>query len=34
MAAKKRGLGSGLDNLIPDIGLETSNVKNIETATT
>ena len=27
MAAKKRGLGSGLDNLIPDIGLETTEVK-------
>ena len=24
MAAKKRGLGSGLDNLIPDIGLDTT----------
>jgi len=27
MAAKKRGLGLGLDNLIPDIGLETSEAK-------
>ena len=25
MATKKRGLGAGLDNLIPDIGLETTN---------
>lgn len=31
MAAKKRGLGLGLDNLIPDIGLEPAKEKN-ETA--
>ncbi|MBP3570068.1 MAG: ParB/RepB/Spo0J family partition protein [Lachnospiraceae bacterium] len=30
MATKKRGLGSGLDNLIPDIGLETTKEKTIE----
>lgn len=30
MAVKKRGLGTGLDNLIPDIGLETTKEKNVE----
>ena len=30
MATKKRGLGSGLDNLIPDIGLETTKEKTME----
>ena len=30
MAAKKRGLGLGLDNLIPDIGLDTVKEKKIE----
>lgn len=30
MAAKKRGLGLGLDNLIPDIGLETTKEKKVE----
>ena len=31
MAVKKRGLGAGLDNLIPDIGLETTEETNIKT---
>ncbi len=31
MAAKKRGLGLGLDNLIPDIGLETAKEKKLDT---
>ncbi len=30
MAAKKRGLGMGIDNLIPDIGLETKKEKTVE----
>ena len=30
MATKKRGLGLGLDNLIPDIGLETTKEKSTE----
>lgn len=30
MAAKKRGLGLGLDNLIPDIGLETTKETKVE----
>lgn len=30
MAAKKRGLGLGLDNLIPDIGLENTKEKKVE----
>lgn len=30
MAVKKRGLGAGLDNLIPDIGLETAKETGIE----